>query len=163
MLSRDIMTDLENIITIQEDRITENEGNHVYRTSIARRRNPNTQGSLEQRLERRLEELESKARRLESQTNRQTNKQTMDQESRKHGSPPEEYQFPCKNCKDLPGTKKEQQDICTNLFHCRYHNGEYMCTLSPKCKERTSKIGMCLVRNWCILSILYIHVYSSLL
>ena len=73
ILSRDIMTDLENIITIREDRITENEGNHVYRTSIAKRRNPNTQGSQEQRLERRMEELESKARRLESQTNKQTN------------------------------------------------------------------------------------------
>ena len=57
ILPRDIITDLGNIMSIKEDRIMEEEGNHVYSTSETQRRNSNTKKSLEQRQERRIEEL----------------------------------------------------------------------------------------------------------
>ena len=94
MDSQEIMADLENIITIQEDRITENEGNQVYK--LARRRQPNTKNSqsyptpsTQSFLEQRLEKALSKIEEIENMTraNKQTNKHARDQEPKKQGIP----------------------------------------------------------------------------
>ena len=147
----DIMADLDNTIEIREARITQSEGNQIYKTSIQRKRNTtqrimpplstqrNPTLSAIDKLARDMEEIYSsinKHRRSEPQTSKQKmySQLEMEQPSGKKTGPPVNYEFPCKDCKHLPGTKAEQQDICHNAYHCRYHGGQYMCTLSPQCK-----------------------------
>ena len=122
-------------MSIKEDRILDDGGTHVYSASETQRRNSNTKSSLEQRLERRIEELESQARKKDQGPR---TKLHMDQGQKRQYNSTENYQHPCVKCKDLSGSEEEKKDICTNLSHCRYHDGEYKCTKSAKCKERTA-------------------------
>ena len=50
-----------------------------------------------------------------------------------------QFQWPCKNCVKVPGGEAAQKKVCTASQHCRWHGGNYMCTMDPKCRERTAK------------------------
>ena len=156
----DIMTDLDNTIEIHESRITQNEGNQIYQLKrnnkkqnmlpSSTQRNP-TQSAID-KISRDMEELKSsmnKARkpRIEDQIRASNQKMysqlEIEQPHGKKTGPSTTYEYPCKECKHIPGTTKlEQQDICRNSFHCKFHGGQYMCTLAPQCKLRTEKIAV---------------------
>ena len=146
----DIMTEIENTIDIRETRITQREGSQIYKTREIPRKRNTTQKSSQSTLDKLVRELEemkssrNKPKRSKLQTSKQKRYADLgfEQPTGKNSTPLEKYEFPCTNCKQLPGTEDDKKATCHNTCHCRYHGGQYMCTLAPKCKQRTSKIGV---------------------
>jgi hypothetical protein len=135
---RDVILDLTKLMKTQKARKMEDAESRVYSTQ------PKKTNALEKALQLRIAMLEQQQNQLVHQLKGQPGAATGPGTSRPTKDvgldiPYSEFKYPCHKCESKPGTDQEKKDLCTTSQHCRNHNGEYRCTKSRTCRNRTEK------------------------